>query len=320
MTIATPITPPPLPPPRINAKARPTLRHAEGPEGDLRVLATAGMSHTLVHPPDAWNLYVHDTGVLDQYLDVWNTFRTPLQASLFPYQGASLSPDLVFTTSESIADLSSSLNTFIHTGTAGFPVYSPLDWTRVFQSVNVDPLTTHEAVRSEYQPSRDSALAEIRRRLDRVRASYSPRSPREIVLELGEDVGVGQLVTARALSVTPTAVRKWRRGEPARPEHRDGLTRLAAMFRLLSQLGLHDPAGWVDIPVSTESTLTPLDLFVFGRADLAVLLGSGLADPEEALNLFSPDWRTSHTPDAFYEVVTLRDGSRSVVPRREAAI
>jgi hypothetical protein len=63
--------------------------------------------------------------------------------------------------------------------------------------------------------------------------------------------------------------------------------------------------------------LTPLDVFIGGRSDLVVLLGSGLADPREVLDEFNPDWRTAFAPDREYEVVTLADGSRSVVPREE---
>ena len=51
--------------------------------------------------------------------------------------------------------------------------------------------------------------------------------------------------------------------------------------------------------------------------DLAVLLGAGLADPQETLDAFDAGWRTSTAPDPDYEVVSLKDGSRSAVPRRE---
>jgi DNA-binding transcriptional regulator YiaG len=182
-------------------------------------------------------------------------------------------------------------------------------------SVNADPLASYGDALEHAEQTRESALEDIRRRLDQERATYAQRSPRDVATELGDELGVGQLVIARALGVTPTAVRKWRRGESARSEHRARLAQLAALCSLLADVGVHDPAGWIDIPISTESTLTPLDVFIGGRSDLVVLLGSGLADPREVLDEFDPDWRTAFAPDREYEVVTLADGSRSVVPR-----
>lgn len=195
------------------------------------------------------------------------------------------------------------------------PLHSPPLVTHV---VNVDPIRTYRSGRRTAAESRDGALAEIRRRLDVAKAVYTHMSPRDVANYLLDDLGVGQLITARAVGVTPTAVRKWRRGEQARPEHRGRLAEFAALNSLLNEVSLHDPAGWLDIPISVESTVTPLDLFVGGRPDLAVLFGSRLSDPQETLDSFDPDWRTQRASDRDYEVVTLSDGSRSVVPRHSA--
>jgi transcriptional regulator with XRE-family HTH domain len=128
---------------------------------------------------------------------------------------------------------------------------------------------------------------------------------------------MSQLVIARAIGVSPTAVRKWRRGEVARPEHRDTLTLLAAFARVLEQ-HVHDPAGWIEIPISSQSTITPLDLFVARSLDLAVLFAAGLSDSTETLGALRPGWREQFAPDRDYDVIQLRDGSRTAVPRREA--
>ena len=154
-------------------------------------------------------------------------------------------------------------------------------------------------------------------RLDQARAAYvAHRSPRELSQHLTDELGIGQLAIARALGVTPTAVRKWKRGDAARPEHRDRLAQLAALCDRLLDLGLHDPAGWIEIPVSTASPITPLDLFTLGRPELAVLLATGATNPQETLTALDPDWRTKFIVDPDYEVVTLADGSRTAVPRR----
>jgi hypothetical protein len=183
-------------------------------------------------------------------------------------------------------------------------------------TVNTDPLKSHRRARTTAQDSREDALSAVRRRLDVSKAVYAQMPPSDVVRYLVDDLGVGQLTTSRAVGVSPTAVRKWRRGEQARPEHRSALASFAAFVSLLTELGLHDPAGWLDIPVSTESTLSPLDLFVSGRPDLVLLQASRLADPHETLDAFDPEWRMTYPIDSEYEVVTLDDGSRSAVPRR----
>jgi DNA-binding transcriptional regulator YiaG len=181
--------------------------------------------------------------------------------------------------------------------------------------VNVNPVSAYRTTRRAAADARRNALDHISKDLDAATAAYAQSSPQDVIQRL-TDLGVSQLVIARALGVTPTAVRKWTRGESAKADHRGRLARFAAMNSLLTETGLHDPAGWLDIPISSESTLTPLDLFVGGRADLAVLLGSRLMEPQEALDAYELAWRQTYPIDPDYEVVMLRDGSRSAVPRR----
>ena len=199
----------------------------------------------------------------------------------------------------------------------GYAVRKGLAMPGSSAQVNVDPVSAYRAIRQSAQESRDDALSRLRARLDTVGADYARSSPKDVIVYLTDTLGIGQLVTARALGVTPTAVRKWRRGETATPEHRDRLARFAALCQLLTEVGLHDPAGWLDMPISSASIATPLDLLLAGRADLVVLFGARLADPHETLDAFDPDWRKTYRLDADYEIVSLQDGSRSAVPRRK---
>jgi|SRR5829696_71075 len=182
--------------------------------------------------------------------------------------------------------------------------------------VNVDPVTQYRAVRGAAREARGDALADLRRRLDAAAAEFLRRSPREVAGHLTDELGFGQLVVAKAVGVTPTAVRKWRRGEPAKTDHRRKLAQLAAFGSILGEVGVHDPGGWIDIPISAESSLTALDLFVAGRADLGVLAGGRLSDPHETLELFDPDWRSNAPTDAHHRLLRLSDGSEVIVPRR----
>lgn len=172
----------------------------------------------------------------------------------------------------------------------------------------------YRSVLDEATKAQPEALSEIRRDLDTARSALSRRSPADLVTELTEDRGLGQLVVSKALGVSPTAVRKWRRGESASPEHRQVLARLAALCVTLDELDLHDPSGWLEMAISDDSELTPLDVFAGGRSDLVATLAAGVMEPREVLDEFDPNWRV-RAPLGEYKVIQHSDGSRSAVPR-----
>ena len=185
---------------------------------------------------------------------------------------------------------------------------------------NFDPIRRLLQERQATEGARSSAISILRQQLDRQRVKYSLEAPAEILTRLVADIGVSQLMIATALGVSPTAVRKWQRGDPLRPEQRDRLSQFAALLAAIGETGVHDPPGWLELPISTDSTLTPLDLFEGGRPELVVLFASELADPQETLDAFAPDWRDGYPPDRDLEVVQLQDGSRSAVARKGAQI
>lgn len=182
--------------------------------------------------------------------------------------------------------------------------------------VNVDRTIEYRRAAAKLNRSRERVLSDFRRRLDGKTATYVQREPRDVVVTLTRDGGIGQLLIAKAVGVTPTAVRKWRRGETARPEYRRRLAQFAALIELLDEAGVHDPGGWLSIPVSSESTVSPVDLYLAGRSDLVLLLAHRLDEPYAVLDAFNPDWRAVFGIDEEYEVIEMADGSRSAVPRR----
>lgn len=314
----------PRPVEAVNKKPAATII-AEGLDRSWMSQVTAGASAAVAVPPGAWNwslpegrtveldyepglFNVSITGVADE---PWPVGEIPKAEETKIYDPAAGSGGLLLALAEWLSKSFEAVNV-----SSVLATHPSEDHIQGLLHVNVGPLTTYRSVLNQVKQGRDSILHDVRRRLDRARASYAQRAPREVATELGDERGVGQLAIARALGVTPTAVRKWRRGEPARAEHRDQLAKLAALMSLLSEVGLHDPASWIDIPVSTDSTLKPLDLFVSGRSDLVVLLAAGLIDPQDALDEFAPAWREAFAPDPDYEVVRLSDGSRSVVARK----
>ena len=313
--------------PEVNKRAMARIV-PEDPAAVFLGYVTGAASPALAEPVNAWLRYLSEPGVgeLDYEPQLVNVAVTgiiprPWQefGRLVPWHELrSYRPDVEHVGAGTIGSLLTwlvagaepvNVNTLITTEATEGGVTSVLP-------VNTDPIATHREALEHAEHTREAAIADIRRRLDQMRAAYAQRSPRDVVVELGDELGIGQLVIGRALGVTPTAVRKWRRGEPARAEHRDQLAKFAALIAYLGDVGLHDPASWIDIPVSADSTLKPLDLFLNRRSDLVVLLGAGAVDPQDALDEFEPGWRNAFTPDTEYEVVRLSDGSRSVVPRK----
>jgi transcriptional regulator with XRE-family HTH domain len=297
----------PLAAPPVNAKTAPARVIPENMIAWQRSASTAGASSSIAMPANAWDRYVADAGIVG-----FDVVGDPVHRAEPGWARTPGARDR-----EGIAGTDERLFKLTVGPTLRVPTSYPYDSPEA-KPVNLSPGAKYRTVRQQVARARREALIDIRRQLDAGRAAETLQSPRSVVDHLAGDLGVSQLAIGRAVGVTPTAVRKWRRGEPAKPEHRDRLARLAAMCDLLSRSGIHDPAGWIEIPISGESTLTPLDLFIAGRADLAVLLGAGLSDPQETLDDFDSDWRRVFARDPDYEVVTLQDGSRSVVPIRPA--
>lgn len=297
--------------PQVNAKAPAARIEPDDPGVVIRAGSTAGASSTLAVLPGAWPAYTADAGVLAR------SFGEKPQGEitgLAVFPGAShMLTDPGAQETEDTGDV----RTFFFTRDLSIHEYvPPASKLHELALVNVDPAQAYRAARRNLVGSRDVVLGHFRRRLDKARAEYAQRPPSEVVSEMSDELGVSQLVIAQAVGVSPTAVRKWRRGDASRPDHRDRLARLAALARVLQDVGLHDPASWIEMPISDESTLTPLDVFRARRPELILLLAAGLADPQETLDAFDPSWRTNSARDPDYEVVTLADGTRSVVPRR----
>lgn len=148
----------------------------------------------------------------------------------------------------------------------------------------------------------------------------------ELLGILTDDCAFSWSVLARCIRVTPTAVRKWRRGdEPAR-ENKQRVARLLAFSKLLHEIDprIRDAGDWLEGLVSATSTLTRADLYRVGAAvDLlrmarsAVRTGPDNLRPEDLLDHYVEGWRRRFAND---ERVGLRwddDGMPSIVYRED---
>jgi hypothetical protein len=153
--------------------------------------------------------------------------------------------------------------------------------------------------------------------LDARTAQLAQRSPMELLGMLAEEFGLSWTLIAKLLGVSPTSVRKWRRGETLTPENRRGVARLVAFLQVLQEAApnICDPASWLEIRISDEAIVTPADLYVMGRCELLLDLAGFRYAPHEVLYALDPKWRQRYAPDERHTVIIAPDGQPSIVAR-----
>jgi hypothetical protein len=144
------------------------------------------------------------------------------------------------------------------------------------------------------------------------------RDPRDLLDELANVRGLSWAAIARLVGVTDTAVRKWRKGIPMTGENR---RRLAGVIAFLDLVGealnpLHDASSWLEIPLADETTLTPVDLYGHGNANLLLDWASGRLDPTAMLDEFDPEWRARYSPSSRFTLEIDDDGMPVITERR----
>ncbi|MYA73058.1 MAG: hypothetical protein F4Y27_00025 [Acidimicrobiaceae bacterium] len=147
------------------------------------------------------------------------------------------------------------------------------------------------------------------------RTSAKSRLPTEFLLEeLSIDRGLGWSEIARLCGVSVSAVRKWRAGESISSESRRSLARLAAFLDLLQEVGpVGEPAGWLNMRLSDQHTVTAADLYVAGNPQDLLEHAQGHLGVDKLLDHCAPDWRTSSRSE--WKIVKLPDGERALTRR-----
>lgn len=166
-----------------------------------------------------------------------------------------------------------------------------------------DVSTLHQSVRNKELDERTTVAA--------------MRAPEELLRELAQDRGLSWALIAKMAGVSPTAVRKWRRGETVTADNRRALARIVVFLDMVGQLHspLADPASWLEMPLSDETTLTPIDLYEVGHLESLLEVASGRIGSHAALDNFDPNWRSRHGGDERFEIQRADDGTRSIVER-----
>ncbi len=140
----------------------------------------------------------------------------------------------------------------------------------------------------------------------------------ELLELLASEFGLSWTTVARMVGVSDAAVRKWRRGEQTTPENRRRLARSVAFLQIIQErFPVREPAGWLEMRISEDSTVTAVDIFSEGRADLLFELAAARANPQQVLDAFEPNWRQVYRVDERFEVVRAPDGEPVIVQRRD---
>ena len=153
--------------------------------------------------------------------------------------------------------------------------------------------------------------------LDDRASRVAVQEPAILLDALSAEFGLSWTTIARMVGVTDAAVRKWRRGEPIAPENRRRLARGVAFIQILGTFPVRDAASWLEMRISEEATITAVDLFSDGRADLLFELVGNRATPHEVLEGFDPNWRRNYAADERFEVVDAPDGQPAITQRRD---
>ncbi len=132
------------------------------------------------------------------------------------------------------------------------------------------------------------------------------------MLEELADRGMSWSDIAKAVSVTPAAVRKWRRGEPAQGPTRMAVAQLAALLESLERAAIAEPVAWLISPVTPAALVTALDLLRLNHTKLVLDLAYQRKSATEVLDLAVPAWRMIR--DRRLQVEIGPDGEPSLVP------
>ncbi|MGI8845544.1 MAG: hypothetical protein ACR2HC_05115 [Thermoleophilaceae bacterium] len=132
------------------------------------------------------------------------------------------------------------------------------------------------------------------------------------MLEELADHGMSWSDIAKTVAVTPAAVRKWRRGEPAQGPTRMAVAQLLALLGLLEQAAIAEPVAWLISPVTPEALVTMLDLLRAGRPQLILDLAYARKHATQVLDEFDPQWR--RTRGRRFQVEVGQDGEPTLAP------
>jgi DNA-binding transcriptional regulator YiaG len=153
--------------------------------------------------------------------------------------------------------------------------------------------------------------------LDERTTATALRNPASLLRQLSHEYALSWAAIARLAGVTPTAVRKWRRGETVSADNRRSIARAVTFLEMLTENAgpLEDLGSWLEMPLSDVATITPLDLYVGGQFVALLDHVGGHLKAHPMLDQFDPAWREDYGRDSAFDVVQADDGQLSITER-----
>ena len=173
--------------------------------------------------------------------------------------------------------------------------------------------STTTRVKRLHHDAEELHLAEATRQLEAA-------APVDLLDALADELLFPWSMLARVVGVSPTAVRKWRRGEAVTPGHHHRLAEFLTFCRTLQHRDprIDDVPRWLEMPVDARSEVSRLDLFLAGTRAGLLDLASARRTGEDILDEEAEGWRERAATTRRFAVLVHEDGTTSLVPRPEA--
>jgi hypothetical protein len=138
----------------------------------------------------------------------------------------------------------------------------------------------------------------------------------EDILNALGNMGFLWSLVARVVGVSPTAVRKWRRGEQVSPAYHQSLAEFLAFCQFVGEVDPRIQNGvpyWLETPVVSETTLTRLDLYLMGHRIELLNIAAERLTSHAALDKAVPNWSEKYARDNRFRTVFDDEGVPTIV-------
>lgn len=157
-------------------------------------------------------------------------------------------------------------------------------------------------------------------RLHETASILARRDPRELLEDAASTWGLSWNTLGRMLGVSPSAMRKWRRGGPISSENREQIAMLSAFLSMMQSCKepIADIGSWMEMRLRDDTILTPTHLYASGTDGRLLLidLAAEVMSVVEVLDAFEENWRDQYARDSAFRVVEDGpDGERAIVQR-----
>jgi len=193
--------------------------------------------------------------------------------------------------------------------------------TRTAQTVEAAELVAGTAELRDDVDATNSRVTELHHGAEELHLAQMTRqleasSPADLLDALADELSFPWALLARVVGVSPTAVRKWRRGENVTPAYHQRLAAFLAFARTLQHRDprIGDVPRWLEMPVDARTDVSRLDLYLAGERTGLLDLAAGRRTEEDLLDEVAEGWRERAATVPRFEVVVHEDGTSSLVP------